>query len=49
MSVSLQRLNQIELSKLATLGNAGIAEGGAGFPAHAKWNRLDEVNHLLVH
>lgn len=29
--------------------DAGIAgAGGAGFPAYAKWTRLDEVDHLLV-
>ncbi|NHN48367.1 NADH dehydrogenase subunit [Halostella sp. JP-L12] len=50
MSVSLQRLDQTELSELATtFKNAGIAgAGGAGFPAHAKWERLDEVDYLLV-
>ena len=50
MSVSLQQLDQTALSELATtLRNAGIAgAGGAGFPAHAKWERLDEVDYLLV-
>jgi len=50
MSIGLQRLDQAAPTELATtLRNAGIAgAGGAGFPAHAKWDRLDEVDYLLV-
>lgn len=50
MSVTLQKLDQAESSELATtIRNAGVSgAGGAGFPAHAKWERLDEVDHLLV-
>jgi Na+-translocating ferredoxin:NAD+ oxidoreductase RnfC subunit len=50
MSVTLQRLEQAESSELATtIRNAGVSgAGGAGFPSHAKWDRLDEVDHLLV-
>lgn len=50
MSVSLQRLEQAASSELATtIRNAGVSgAGGAGFPSHAKWDRLDEVDHLLV-
>ncbi|AFK21151.1 NADH dehydrogenase subunit (plasmid) [Haloferax mediterranei ATCC 33500] len=50
MSVNLQRLGQAEVPEIATtLRNAGIAgAGGAGFPTHAKWERLDEVSFLLV-
>ncbi|WP_396610661.1 NADH dehydrogenase subunit [Haloferax sp. S1W] len=50
MSVSLQTLRQADVSELATtLKNAGIAgAGGAGFPTHAKWERVDEVSSLLM-
>ncbi|ELZ87647.1 Respiratory-chain NADH dehydrogenase 51 Kd subunit [Haloferax elongans ATCC BAA-1513] len=50
MSVSLQNLKQADVSALATtLKNAGIAgAGGAGFPTHAKWERIDEVSSLLM-
>lgn len=50
MSVTRHRLQQTELTELpVTIRNAGVAgAGGAGFPSHAKWERLDEVDHLLV-
>lgn len=50
MSTALQRLEQTELSELATtIRNAGIAgAGGAGFPSYAKWDRLEEVDYLLM-
>ncbi|NEU58263.1 NADH dehydrogenase subunit [Halorussus sp. MSC15.2] len=50
MSVTLQQLEQAELSDLATtLRNAGVSgAGGAGMPSYAKWDRIDEVDHLLV-
>jgi hypothetical protein len=50
MSVTLQRLEQAELSELATtVRNAGVSgAGGAGMPSYAKWDRLDEVDYLLV-
>jgi hypothetical protein len=50
MSVTLQQLEQVEAPALAgTIRNAGIAgAGGAGFPTHGKWARLDEVDHLMV-
>lgn len=50
MSVTLQQLEQAELPELATtLRNAGVSgAGGAGMPSYAKWDRLDEVDHLLV-
>jgi Na+-translocating ferredoxin:NAD+ oxidoreductase RnfC subunit len=36
-------------SLVTTIRNAGVAgAGGAGFPTHAKWQRLDDVDHLLV-
>jgi Na+-translocating ferredoxin:NAD+ oxidoreductase RnfC subunit/DNA-directed RNA polymerase subunit RPC12/RpoP len=50
MSLRFQGLDGAVQSELATtIRNAGISgAGGAGFPTHAKWNRLDEVDHLLV-
>ncbi|MEF8757977.1 MAG: hypothetical protein V5A33_07045, partial [Halobacteriales archaeon] len=50
MSISLERLEQVEVPALATtLRNAGVSgAGGAGFPTYAKWKRLDEVRCLLV-
>lgn len=50
MNATLQRLDQVELPELSvTVRNAGIAgAGGAGFPSHAKWKRIEEVEHLLV-
>ena len=50
MSVTLHELDQAGLSELATtIRNAGASgAGGAGFPTYAKWDRLDEVDHLLV-
>lgn len=50
MSPTLQRLDGTAISKLPeTVRNAGIAgAGGAGFPTYAKWERVDEVDALLV-
>ena len=50
MSVTQQRLQQTELAEFpVTIRNAGVAgAGGAGFPSHAKWQRIEEVDHLLV-
>jgi Na+-translocating ferredoxin:NAD+ oxidoreductase RnfC subunit len=50
MSVTLQQLEQAETAELATtIRNAGVSgAGGAGFPSFAKWDRLEEVDHLLV-
>lgn len=50
MSVSLPKLDKSELSELpVTIRNAGIAgAGGAGFPTYAKWERLDDVDSLLM-
>lgn len=47
------RLDQLEAAKppeiVTTLRNAGIAgAGGAGFPAHAKWQHLSSVSSLLM-
>ncbi|MFB6236262.1 MAG: NADH dehydrogenase subunit [Halopenitus sp.] len=50
MSVSLERLDDAALSELGiTIRNAGVSgAGGAGFPTHAKWKRIEEVDALLV-
>lgn len=50
MTVSLRRLDSADAGAIArTILEAGIAgAGGAGFPTHAKWERLDEVSHLLL-
>lgn len=50
MSVTRERLRRLELPEFAvTLRNAGVAgAGGAGFPTYAKWERLTEVDSLLV-
>ncbi|MFT4963285.1 MAG: electron transport complex protein RnfC, partial [Halobacteriales archaeon] len=50
MSISVERLEQVEVPELATtLRNAGVSgAGGAGFPTYAKWERLDEAQCLLV-
>jgi electron transport complex protein RnfC len=50
MSVTQERLRQTEQTELSvTLRNAGVAgAGGAGFPSYAKWNRIGDVDHLLV-
>jgi electron transport complex protein RnfC len=50
MSTTLQRLEQAEVPEIATtLRNAGVSgAGGAGFPTHAKWERLDDVDCLLM-
>jgi Na+-translocating ferredoxin:NAD+ oxidoreductase RnfC subunit len=50
MSVTLQQLEQAEPPEIVTtLRNAGLAgAGGAGFPTHAKWDRLDDVPFLMV-
>jgi electron transport complex protein RnfC len=41
---------EVESSTIVeTIRSAGVSgAGGAGFPAYAKWNRLDEVDALLV-
>ncbi len=40
----------VDLSDIpATLQRAGVAgAGGAGFPSYAKWERIDDVDHLMV-
>lgn len=50
MSFAWQEVAQTLPSEIATtMQNAGIAgAGGAGFPTYAKWDRLNEVDHLLV-
>lgn len=50
MSTTLQQLEQAEVPEIATtLRNAGVAgAGGAGFPTHAKWERLDDLDCLLL-
>ncbi|MEF8800161.1 MAG: NADH dehydrogenase subunit [Halolamina sp.] len=50
MSIGLNRLPQVERSEIATtIRNAGVSgAGGAGFPTYAKWERLGEVDYLLV-
>lgn len=50
MSVTRERLRTLALPEFAvTLRNAGVAgAGGAGFPTYAKWERLEEVDSLLV-
>jgi Na+-translocating ferredoxin:NAD+ oxidoreductase RnfC subunit len=48
--MSLSHLDGMATPTIATtIRNAGVAgAGGAGFPTHAKWQRLDDVDHLLV-
>jgi len=48
--MSLSQLGQMAVPTIATtIQNAGVSgAGGAGFPTHAKWRRLDDVDHLLV-
>ncbi|AZH24552.1 NADH dehydrogenase subunit [Haloplanus aerogenes] len=48
--MSLSQLGQMAVPTIATtIQNAGVSGvGGAGFPTHAKWRRLDDVDHLLV-
>jgi len=48
--MSLSQLHGTAVSTIATMiENAGVAgAGGAGFPTHAKWRRLDDADHLLV-
>jgi Na+-translocating ferredoxin:NAD+ oxidoreductase RnfC subunit len=48
--MSLSQLDGMEAPTIATtIRDAGVSgAGGAGFPTHAKWQRLDEVDHLLV-
>jgi len=48
--MSLSQLGGMAVPKIVTtLRDAGVAgAGGAGFPTHAKWRRLDDVDHLLV-
>ncbi|MDQ2049895.1 NADH dehydrogenase subunit [Natronolimnohabitans sp. A-GB9] len=50
MSVTRETIRSVELPEFAvTLRNAGLAgAGGAGFPTYAKWERLAEVDSLLV-
>ncbi|MFD1632355.1 NADH dehydrogenase subunit [Haloplanus ruber] len=48
--MSLARLSEVTVPEIATtIRNAGVAgAGGSGFPTYAKWQRLEEVDHLLV-
>jgi len=48
--MSLSQLHGMAVPAIATtIRDAGVAgAGGAGFPTHAKWGRLDDVDHLLV-
>jgi Na+-translocating ferredoxin:NAD+ oxidoreductase RnfC subunit len=48
--MSLARLDGVTVPEIATtIRNAGVAgAGGSGFPTYAKWQRLDEVDHILV-
>lgn len=48
--MGLDRLTQVDGAEIATtIRDAGISgAGGAGFPAYAKWERIDEVDYLLV-
>ncbi|WP_299332485.1 NADH dehydrogenase subunit [Haloplanus sp.] len=48
--MSLSHFDGTAVPSIATtIQNAGVAgAGGAGFPTHAKWQRLDDVDHLLV-
>jgi Na+-translocating ferredoxin:NAD+ oxidoreductase RnfC subunit len=50
MDVSLSTFADASASDIAaTIREAGLAgAGGAGFPTHAKWERLDDVSYLLV-
>ncbi|MFB6280607.1 MAG: NADH dehydrogenase subunit [Haloferacaceae archaeon] len=50
MDVSLRDLDDATPTDIAsTIRDAGLAgAGGAGFPTHAKWERLDDVSYLLV-
>ena len=50
MPDTIQLFDQKQVSELAvTIRNAGIAgAGGAGFPTYAKWERIDEVDALMV-
>ena len=50
MPDTIQVLDQTHVSELGvTIRNAGVAgAGGAGFPTYAKWNRIDEVEALMV-
>lgn len=50
MSLRQRGLQEVEPSELSvTVRNAGLAgAGGAGFPTYAKWERIQDVDALLV-
>lgn len=50
MGTGLRRTGRVDLPTVpVTLQTAGVdGAGGAGFPAYAKWERLDEVRWLLM-
>ncbi len=50
MNISLSRLERTSVPEITTtIRNAGIGgAGGAGFPSYAKWERVEEVDSLLI-
>lgn len=50
MAIDTSKLDRVEPSEIAAaVREAGVAgAGGAGFPTYAKWDRLDDVDYLLV-